>query len=404
MSLYFWIIAAILIVGVLYSLLKPLLRASNDIGTDRKTHILKVYKERLQLLAVQHDNGEISSDAFQQAKDELELTLANELPAVDDDVHTSLVAKPNASMPIIIGLGVPVLAISLYLAWGNQQALQPQLATTEQSMPSIDEMVAQLKERVLINPEDIQGWLMLGRSHSALNQFSEARDAYMQAYQRSPDSPDILLSLAEVIGRMNGNALIGEPTELIDKALQLAPQSRHARALKGISLFQQGNSQTALSIWKTLLAEDSSNPQERELIQDFIKQAETNNNATPSSTSTNDTAAKVTVKVSLAPDLVVQTEPSDTVFIFAKAQQGPPMPLAIVRKTVADLPISVTLDDQTAMLPQMTLSKFTAVIITARISKSGDAQASSGDLQGISSVVDPKQQTHIELLINKQIP
>jgi cytochrome c-type biogenesis protein CcmH len=116
------------------------------------------------------------------------------------------------------------------------------------------------------------------------------------------------------------------------------------------------------------------------------------------------TGKAITVSVTLDPQLAADAAPEDTVFIFARALSGPRMPLAIERKQVSDLPITVTLDDSTAMMPAMKLSNFDEVAVGARVSKSGTAMPQSGDLQGLAEPVVPSSGTAIELTINSRVP
>jgi cytochrome c-type biogenesis protein CcmH len=91
--------------------------------------------------------------------------------------------------------------------------------------------------------------------------------------------------------------------------------------------------------------------------------------------------------VSLSPQLKDKVSPEDTVFVFARAAEGPPMPLAVARVRVRDLPYRFALDDSMAMSPALKLSAFPKVVVTARVSKSGGASAQPGDLQGASGPV-----------------
>ncbi|MEQ1589866.1 MAG: hypothetical protein ABL902_05885 [Gallionella sp.] len=99
--------------------------------------------------------------------------------------------------------------------------------------------------------------------------------------------------------------------------------------------------------------------------------------------------ASVSGKVSLSPALASKVSPTDTVFILARAAQGPRMPLAVFRKQVKDLPMEFTLDDSMAMQPQMKLSNFDQVVVAARVSKSGGAMSQPGDFEGVSATVKP---------------
>lgn len=112
--------------------------------------------------------------------------------------------------------------------------------------------------------------------------------------------------------------------------------------------------------------------------------------------------AGLKVAISLSPSVARLASPNDTVFIFARAAQGPRMPLAIVRKQVKDLPTTVILDDSVSMSPQMKLSNIPEVVVVARVSKSGTAGAQAGDLEGMSVPTKPNRQT-IEISIAKVV-
>ena len=99
------------------------------------------------------------------------------------------------------------------------------------------------------------------------------------------------------------------------------------------------------------------------------------------------TATALKVTVSLSPALAKKAAPDDVVFIFARPTSGPRMPLAIVRKQVRDLPVTVALDDSQGMSPQMKLSTVPEVVVVARVTKSGMADARDGDLEGVSAPV-----------------
>jgi cytochrome c-type biogenesis protein CcmH len=108
--------------------------------------------------------------------------------------------------------------------------------------------------------------------------------------------------------------------------------------------------------------------------------------------------------VSLAESLKGQANPSDSLFVYAKAVSGPPMPLAAQRARVQDLPLTLTLDDSMAVIPALKLSGFTEVTVGARISKSRQATPQSGDLEGEVSPVKPSQDGVVTIIINRVRP
>jgi cytochrome c-type biogenesis protein CcmH len=423
MSFLFWTLATALTAAALYSLLRPLTRRSNQDDIGRESSLVEIYRERLLQLEQQHQRGELDADQLLSARSELETSLALELP---DSEQSDAKASPPAgkkAVPLLVGIAVPALAVALYFTFGMPEAINGPVADPNSAlMPSIDEMVSRLEHRLQTNPDDTQGWTLLGRSYAALNRFEKSRNAYMEAAKRAPDNADILFSLTEVTAALQNNSLAGEPETFLSRGLQLDPQSRHGRWLQGILAYQQGDSGKAVKLWEQLLAE-SSNTREKTLLQRFIQQVKGSAPGTVAGeTSIATTAPKsatqagspgvaaeaagphVTVNVRLADTLASKVSGNDTLFVYAKAAAGPPMPLAIVRKITADLPLRVTLNDSQAMMPQMKLSAFNQVIINARISKSGSAMPSTGDLQGISNPVDPAQNPSVDIVIDSVVP
>lgn len=424
MSILFWTLATLLTAAALYSLLRPLTRRSDQDDTARESSLVAIYRERLLQLEQQHQRGELDPDQLLTARSELETSLALELPDSDQPDSKAPAPAPQKIVPFLVGIAVPVLAVALYFTFGMPEAIDGAVANRDNaSMPSsIDEMVSRLEQRLQANPDDTQGWILLGRSYAALSRFEKSRDAYLEAVKRAPANAGILFNLTEVTAALQNNSLVGEPETFLNLGLQLDPQSRHGRWLQGILAYQQGDSDKAIKLWEQLMAE-GDNAQEKELLKRFIQQARGSTpeavaeetgaaaavpeSATPGGSSGASTAADgphITVNVRLADTLASQISDSDTLFVYAKAAAGPPMPLAIVRKTTADLPLRVTLDDSQAMMPQMKLSAFNQVIINARISKSGSAMPSAGDLQGISKPLDPAQNPAVDIVIDSVVP
>jgi cytochrome c-type biogenesis protein CcmH len=180
--------------------------------------------------------------------------------------------------------------------------------------------------------------------------------------------------------------------------------------LKGVALFHQNDPAGAVRIWQTVIADPRADAQTRAVVQNLIEQSRelAGNSEAPAQTETAPASAKagssVTVELSLAPQLAAQVSPGDIVFVFAQAATGPKMPLAVARKRAAELPLKLVLDDGSAMTQGMNLSAFSQVVVSARVSKSGNATAASGDLQGKSDVIDPAKKPTIKLVIDTKLP
>jgi cytochrome c-type biogenesis protein CcmH len=272
--------------------------------------------------------------------------------------------------------------------------------------PDIDAMVSGLRAKLDKNPDNAEGWYMLGRSYMAIKRYKDAIYAYEQLYKLKPNDAKIMLFLADASAMANNNQIAGRPAELIEKALKLEPTSVTGLWLGGMAASQEGQQEKAIERWTTLIPLLSKQPEQVVEVRQMIAAAKkkmspdaivnlptTSAPIAPAPTTravaTNEgenkteqpvRAKTIVVSITLSDEIKNQAKPSDTVFIYAKAMSGPPMPLAAKRLQVKDLPITITLDDSTAMMPTMKLSAFPHVIIGARVSKSGNAIGANGDL------------------------
>jgi cytochrome c-type biogenesis protein CcmH len=247
---------------------------------------------------------------------------------------------------------------------------------------------------------------MLARSHAALGRYADAVAALRKLDELQPDNPDTLSDLADVIGMSQSRQLSGEPTRLVQRALAINPQHPKALALAGTIAFDAGDYRAAREQWQRLAALLPADSELARAVQGSIDEATTRlaavgGAAAPAVTPAPSPApasapaaadARLTGEVSLSPELAARVAAGDTVFVFARAAEGPRMPLAIVRQPVAGWPLRFTLDDSSAMSPQLRLSGARMVVVVARISKSGQAMPQSGDLIGESAPVSPPAQ------------
>ena len=252
----------------------------------------------------------------------------------------------------------------------------------------------------------------MGRSYFVMGRYNEAANAYSQASKLSNEkNADILANYAESVAMSNNRNMQGKPEQIIDRALAVQPNHAKSLWLAGTAALQAGKYNKAILHWQTLL--DMHQDKSSEGAQTLLKQIAQARSylgdkaAAPSVAQkpTNPVKGKTVVQVSVNLDskLKSKASPDDTVFIFARAVQGPPMPLAIVKKQVKDLPITVSLNDAMAMVPDMTMSNFQQIYIGARVSKSGDATPKSGDLQGRSTPINTGKAQNIKITISQEI-
>lgn len=408
----FWMVAALLIMVALIFVLPPLCRRRNPAGVAgqalqaNNALNVAVYRDQQQELEADRNAGTLSDAQYQHARIELERRL------LDDVVPsaTAVSAPPASRLPaVLVGMAVPLLAVGLYFAVGTPRALVPLAVPPHGSADSgkgpsaeqIEAMVAKLAERMKQNPEDPQGWAMLARSYAVMGRYEDAAAAYGKAVERVPNNAHLLADYADALAMARGQNLQGEPEALIMRALKIDPHHVKSLALAGTIAFDKKNYAVALKYWEKLATLVPLDSEMARNVQASIAEARTLAGAgapklavvagkqpAPAPAPAASANKGVSGTVTLAPALAAKVAPNDTLFIFARAAEGPRMPLAILRKKASDLPLTFTLDDSMAMNPSARLSSAPQVIIGARISKSGNAMPQPGDLQGATKAVN----------------
>ena len=422
----FALLAAGLILLALLFIVPPILSQRTDNETlDENQVNLALFHQQLEELNADLAAGALDQDQYAVARRDLEKGLL--LDTNDGAVLLGTAKSGRWAAPLLAVL-VPALAIGLYLQVGDYRAITPPtgsaMAQAHGEVPSLEVLVARLAERMQSHPEDLQGWMMLGRSYLAIDQKEQAVVAYAQAFRLAPREPEVLLAYAQALAQV-AKSLGGKPAELIRTALEVAPTNPNALWMMGLVEIQQGAPAQAIAHWTRLqdqLAPDSENAQTlHRLIAETRQQAGIPaESATPSLPSSapvttvaappSDTAgpparaAAIQVQVTIGADMQGRFSPGDTLFVFARALSGPPMPLAVQRLKARDLPITLTLDDRMAMTPQMRLSNFPQVVVGARITRSGNAIPQSGDLEGEVKPVTPGQPEPVQVLIDRVHP
>jgi cytochrome c-type biogenesis protein CcmH len=385
----FWIAAALLAGLALAFVLPSLLRGKRRTGATSREANVALYREQMKELDADLAAGTLSPRHHQEARLEIERRVLED--AGEDAAPAGSSPAPARAVALALALALPLLAIAVYLAVGTPRALSPQAADASHGITrvQIEGMVIRLAERLKENPDDVEGWAMLGRSYSVLDRYPEAATAYANAVKRSPKSAQLLADYANALAMAQGQKLEGEPERLIAQALALEPDNVKALMLAGSAAFEKRDFKGAIAHWEKILKVAPPDPDLIELVQDGIEDARklAGLAAKPPARGSAPAAGALTVTVRLAPGLAAKASPADAVFIFARPAEGPRMPLAVARRQVRDLPATVTLDDSMAMTPAAKLSSHPQVVVGARISKSGSATPQPGDLEGIAGPV-----------------
>ena len=403
--LFLLIVSTLILLAFLF-ILPPFWRKPKVKIVDFDLRNVEIAQHRLAELKENRLTGGLTQAQYDEQFSDLEQALSDDLDIVGREIHVTTQSK---WIIYIVALGIPLLAGSLYFMLGNYQAVSH---TAEMSVDpeatkllEINKMVLRLAEKMKAKPNDTQGWLILGRSYKALGQYPQAADAFANAYRLLGDQAEVMLLYADALAYGNNRNLAGRPSELVYKALALEPDNLNALWLGGMAKAQEGDAPAALKLWKKLeatLPPGSDSQQEiKNLLSSLAKDTSLGQDQKePEAKVSNFT---LSVQVSLAPKLQKAVAAEDTVFIYAQAISGPKMPLAIVRKHVSDLPLTVSLNDSMAMMPNMKLSNFASVKLLARISKSGNAMTQPNDLIGIIEQVDLTDKSIHKIIINTPV-
>lgn len=345
-------------------------------------------------------SGTLPADQAAVSRAKLEQELLSLVLQTGDATPAAAPPPPRASRRLLAGslAFVLVLAVAGYAVYGTPSAWRgvpvaqgEDAAGHAGAAGQIEAMVAQLEQRLKDKPDDAEGWSMLGRSYSALGRYPESVAAFKRVTTMRPQDAQAYADLADATAMAAGRKLAGEPTTLIAKALELDPKNLKALALAGTIAFDAGDYPKAATLWEAAVAAAEPGSELARNLQGGVAEARSRAGMPAASASSAAPAAvanaTLTGEVKLAAALKGRVSPEDTVFVFARAVDGPRAPLAILRKQVKDLPITFTLDDSMAMSPAMRLSTARQVVVGARVSKSGNAMAQPGDLQGFSQPV-----------------
>ena len=400
----FWLVAGALVTIAILALVLPLLGRGGSskpvVGSEVN---LSVYRDQLRELEADRAAGTLDDIQYQSARTDLEARVLEDSSVTEGSPRLAASARWSRTSIVAAVTMVPLLAVSLYFLLGTPAGLESKIptASVDEAHPATPEqfeaMVTWLAERLKAEPDNADGWVMLARSYVALNRYQDASIAYSRAVALQPNNAFVLADYADILAMLK-QTLQGEPEKMIQRALQVDPVNLKALSLAGSAAFERKDYQGAISSWQKILGLIPADSPVVSSINASIAEAR-GLAAHPPAGSVASTAApskavgeSVSGTISLDPALKTQVAETDTVFVFARAVEGGRKPpLAVLRKTVKDLPLVFTLDDSMAMVPGLNLSSEAKVIIGARISKSGKIVANSGDLEGLSKPVNNNQ-------------
>ena len=398
------VFAALLAALALRLLLAPLLRpgdrtaAGAAVDAERSGN-LRVLREQLAQVDADLAAGALDAAQHGRARAEIERRVLEEEGPADAGAGGAAAPGQARRTAWAIGLVLPAAALAGYLWLGAPQAVRvaPQAgAPAAEHGPSaqeVDAMVQRLADRLAANPGDGEGWAMLARSYAALERFAQASEAYARATALLPADAALLADYADALAMKQGQSLAGEPTRLIERALAIDARNLKALALAASAAMERKDFPAAVAYWQQAMQQVPPGSEQALAIARSLAEAQAGLRSVPgapaASAASQPVAASLRGEVRVSPALAARVRAGDTLFVYARAAEGSRVPLAILRRSAADLPMTFTLDDSHAMSPQARLSQADSVVVLARISRSGQATPASGDLQGQAGPVAP---------------
>ncbi|UJJ31127.1 c-type cytochrome biogenesis protein CcmI [Halopseudomonas maritima] len=398
-----WFAAAGLVLVAIVMVLWPLWRRRQSERVDRTALNVALYEERVAELEAQQRAGDLSEAQLAAAKGEASRLLLEDTAAAD--ARQAPLTRQLTWVLIIGAVALPLAVLGLYRQWGAADGLA--LYREMQATPQVDTLEALIDrtQRVVeVQPENGEAWYMLGRAYMSAQNPEKAADAFGNALVRLGEQPEVLAQLAQARYFANGNQLDAETARALDKAIELDPQQPTALGLLGIAAFEAGDFAGSIRYWQSLMQGMDPESPGALAIQSGIERARqrmVDAGQTPPPAAESATGPTISLRVSVAPELLAELPADASVFVFARDPNGPPMPLIAKRLNLSQLPLEITLSAADAMLPGVTLDEDTALQLVARVSPTGDAR--EGTHLGQLDEVRAGQDETLELVIDRAI-
>ncbi|MDF2644055.1 MAG: cytochrome c-type biosis protein, partial [Pseudomonas sp.] len=347
-----------------------------------------LYQERLAELQAQHDRGVLSAAQMESGRAEA----GRELLADTDGAGSVQKTELGKPLPLLAAVLVPLIGLGLYLHLGSSDKVE---LTREFAQPptSLADVTGRLERTVKAQPDSAESWYFLARSYMAQERPADAARSFERAVALAGRQPGLLGQWAQSLYFAGNKSFTPQVQALTDEALKADPNEVTSLGLLGIAAFEGERYQAAVDYWTRLLAALPAKDQSRSALDGGIARAREKLGASGGAAPKAAEQARIRLRVELADSLKGQVQPGDSVFIFARAVDGPPAPLAVKRVTIADLPIEVELGDADAMMPQLKLSNFAQVQLIARVSRAGQPTTGEwiGRSQPLASSVTARQ-------------
>ena len=390
----FLIPAFLLLALVLVLLLRPFIFPAKGELTSRRQMNAAIYRDELDKLEAERVSGVITVTDYEIAHAEMRQRLFQDTSEEDDR------AVMGSSKKTVVGLCVFIVLLSsgLYFSLGDATRVAQKNAEQPMTREGVEKMVAEFATKMEKDPSNLKGWAMLARSYRILGRNQEAAVAYERAGSFIDSDPQLLADYADVLATNANGSFAGKPTQLINKALKLDPNNLMALWLSGTASYTSGNYKAAVQAWEKLAQQLPPGTEEARSIEGSIAEARSKGGL-PSASPVAAGGKAISGTIEIAADLKPKLKAGDVVMVIAR-QPGERMPVAVLKTTVSEFPMSFSLTDALAMNPSAPLSKLSEASIEVRVSKTGMAKPESGDL--ISSAKTVKVgSSNVRLLVDQ---
>ena len=435
MNILFWVLLLLMLLLAVVILIYPLLRTRASEAIAYKDSNLGLYDDKLAELEADLGEGRIDHEQYQQARQEIDRELLQDIPTESRDtasIHYAKQIKRQPGLAVMISVFLPMVALLVYMKLGmhastetghaqqvraqapaRAQAQAQAQAQQSQNAGSLEEMTSKLAGRLQQNGGSQEDWAMLGRAYKHLGQYASSVKAFEQAVSMGPKA-QLMIEQSESMALANNQRFTPEARALVMRAFELEPDNLNVLCFAGVAEFQAGNYRNSIEHLSRLSEQGDNDPELERSLRLYIDKARNalvaagetvpaSDDIPGTTTVSKDAAsggASLQVKVDVSNDVRSRFSAGDTVFIYAKAAAGPKMPLAAQRLTLAQLPTTITLDDSMAMMEGMNMSAFGNVVVSARVTTTGSAIAKAGDYIGQFNVEDISQAEMVEIQID----
>lgn len=398
MMIHIALVAAVAISGALFLLITG--RKQREQQRTRLDVNRELYNQRKEELVQERDDGLLTAEAYARANDELDKRFVSENTELEQ-LHDQQVGR-NIWIPAVIVLVLTLVFYSLFGSWSLQRQADDALAqlpelgkkvltndNVQTTREELETFALGLRQRLAAEPNDAVAWLVYARTMSALGQLEQSIDAYKKSLSIEPNRVGTLVSYAQLLLQTGDESFMPEAATMLRRVLEQQPSNQEALSLLGFVAFQRGDWQQAVTAWELMLQQIPESDERYEPVVAAVADAKQRMQASE---------LELTVTVSITDEARAAIPEGATLFVYIRAAEGPGMPAAVVRQPVTEFPVTVTLSDANAMLPDYRMSQLNQWQVMARISADERIETEPGDRDAEPLIIDAAT-TRVDLVI-----